>query len=132
RQERENALYLPGVILPDQLLPTSSLASAVNAAQLIVFAVPSHAMRTIASELSSLLQGSPIIVSATKGIEEDSLLTMSAVLSVTLGKDHAERVAVLSGPSFASEVARQLPTAVTVAARTEALVSTVQKAFSSP
>jgi glycerol-3-phosphate dehydrogenase (NAD(P)+) len=132
QKERENALYLPGVILPEQLLLTSSLASAVNDAQLIVLAVPSHTMRTMASELSPLLQGSPIIVSATKGIEEDSLLTMSTVLSVTLGKDHAERVAVLSGPSFASEVARQLPTAVTVAARTDAFASTVQKAFSSP
>lgn len=132
QKERENISYLPGVMLPEQLALTSSLVDALKDAQLIVLAVPSHALRTVANELSSMLHHRPIIVSATKGIEEHSLLTMSAVLSVTLGHGQAASVAVLSGPSFAAEVARQLPTAVTIAARTEELASAVQKTFSTP
>jgi glycerol-3-phosphate dehydrogenase (NAD(P)+) len=130
RKERENALYLPGVTLPAQLELTSSLADAAMDAQLIVLAVPSHALRAIAHELDSVLHGVPIIVSATKGIEENSLLTMSTVLSNVLSKERGENIAVLSGPSFAAEVARQLPTAVTVAAKREELASTVQQTFS--
>jgi glycerol-3-phosphate dehydrogenase (NAD(P)+) len=94
RRARENSTYLPGVPLPEQLLMTASLAEAVQEARLIVLAVPSHAMRSIAHALAPLIHGNPFIVSATKGIEEDSLLTMSAVLGETLGKSAESRIAV--------------------------------------
>src|ERR1044071_9246155 len=72
QRARENVVYLPGVRLPEQLVLTSSLAQATADAALVVFAVPSHGMRAIAAEIASLLQGRPLFVSATKGVEEGS------------------------------------------------------------
>ena len=132
QRERENVVYLPGVRLPEQLVLTSSLAQAVANAAIVVFAVPSHGTRAIANEIAPLLQGSPLFVSATKGIEEDSFITMSGVLSAIFGKQSENCIAVLSGPSFAAEVARQCPTAVTLAARDLSVATTLQKVFSSP
>lgn len=135
RQHRENTVYLPGVPLPKQLELTASLTQAVETAQVIVFAVPSHAMRTVAGQVlqagSFVSHKEPLIVSATKGIEEESLLTMSAIIREVFGVRQEERIAVLSGPSFAVEVARLCPTAVTVAAREHHTASTIQKLFSS-
>lgn len=131
QQERENTPYLPGVTLPPQLELTSSLPQAVEEAQCLVFAVPSHAMRTVASEIAPAIHSMPFVVSATKGIEEGSLLTMSAVLTAVLEKNRTSGIAVLSGPSFAAEVARQYPTAVTVAAQESLVALTIQKLFSS-
>lgn len=135
RQQKENVPYLPGVSLPEQLALTSSLEEAVTKAQLIVFAVPSHAMRSIVEEImkvrSSILHDLPFLVSASKGIEEHSLLTMGAVIGEVVSSQLRERIAILSGPSFAAEVARQCPTAVTVAAKDHEVAATVQKSFSS-
>ena len=135
QQQKENVLYLPGVSLPEQLELTSSLEQAVEKARLIVLAAPSHATRSIAEELirvgSVTLRELPLLVSATKGIEEHSLLTMSAVLGEVFGSQLEARLAILSGPSFAAEVARQCPTAVTVAARDGNVAAVVQKSFSS-
>ena len=134
-RQKENVPYLPGVPLPEQLELTSSLEEAVEKAQLIVLAVPSHATRSVTGELarvgSAVLGELPLLVSATKGIEERSLLTMSAVLREVFGSQLEERIAILSGPSFAAEVARQCPTAVTVAARSSHVAAIVQKSFSS-
>lgn len=133
RQCRENTVYLPGVPLPEQLELTASLAYAVENAQLIVFAVPSHAVRAVARQVfqvSSFVKET-LLVSATKGIEEESLLTMSAILREIFGVQQEDRIAVLSGPSFAAEVARLCPTAVTVASRDQHTASIVQKLFSS-
>lgn len=131
-RERENTPYLPGVSLPESLGYTISLAEAVRVAQLLVLAVPSHAMRATASALAPFLSGAPIVVSTTKGIEEETLRTMSAVLTEVLGEPLSARVAVLSGPSFAAEVARRLPTAVTVAAFADSVADQVQHIVSSP
>lgn len=132
RRTGENAVYLPGVRLPEALFYTTSLPEAVAGIELLVMAVPSHAMRTVASALAPSLQGMPLVLSTTKGIEEETLLTMSAVLAEVLGAPQSARVAVLSGPSFAAEVARGLPTAVTVAATRQAVAKSVQAIFSSP
>src|SRR6266571_4835805 len=129
--ERENALYLPGVPLPQALAYTPLLAQAVTDAELVVLAVPSHAMRAVTSAMASSLQRVPLIVSTTKGIEEETLQTMSAVLAEVLGEPLRARVVVLSGPSFAAEVACGLPTAVTAAAITETVAARVQSVFSS-
>lgn len=131
QQQRENTLYLPGARLPEQLMISASLSQVLEEAEVIVMAVPSHAMRTVAHEVAPLLRSTPFIVSATKGIEEDSLLTMSRVLGEVVSNS-SEAIAVLSGPSFAAEVARAYPTAVTVAARHSTTATAIQKVFSSP
>ena len=129
---RENTAYLPGRRLPDALRFTPDLSAAVSGAEVLVVAVPSHAVRSIASTLGSLLTTTPLLVSTSKGIEQDSLQTMSGVLTEALPPRFARKIAVLSGPSFAVEVARGLPTAVTVAARDQAVAQIVQTLFSAP
>lgn len=126
---RENSRYLPGVRLPESLIYLGSLAEAVDAVDLIVLAVPSHAMRMLARQLAPLLSGNPFLVSTTKGIEEETLQTMTSVLRDELPSTVHAQLAVLSGPSFAADVARGLPTAVTVATEREADATAVQQAF---
>jgi glycerol-3-phosphate dehydrogenase (NAD(P)+) len=130
QQTRENHPYLPGVRLPEELHYTTLLAEAVAGTDLLVLAIPSHAMRTVATALRPCVSGNPLLVSTTKGIEEGTLLTMTAVLCQVLGETWQSRLAVLSGPSFALEVAQGLPTAVTVAAQ-EQVATQVQRVFSS-
>ncbi len=129
---RENADYLPGVQLPVTLGFTSELSTIASDAEVLVVAVPSHAVRSIASTLGSLLTTTPLLVSTSKGIEQDSLQTMSGVLTEVLPPRFAPKIAVLSGPSFAAEVARGLPTAVTVAAQDHAVARRVQTLFAAP
>ena len=129
---RENTDYLPGVRLPETLCFTAELSAAVTGAEVLVVAVPSHAVRSIASALGSLLTTTPLLVSTSKGIEQGSLQTMSGVLTQALPTRFASKIAVLSGPSFAAEVARGLPTAVTVAAQDQTVAQTVQALFSAP
>lgn len=130
--EHQNAVYLPDVRLPSSLTYTTEIAEAVTQAELVVFALPSHALRGIAHSLAPLLASTPLLVSATKGIEEETLQTMSAVLREELPIPLRSHISVLSGPSFAAEVARGLPTAVTVAAAHETVATHIQKVFSSP
>jgi len=130
RATRENRAYLPGIILPESLSYSNSLPEAVSAADLLVLSVPSHAMRAVVRQLSPALSGTPVIVSTTKGIEEETLQTVTSILQAELPSALHSSFAVLSGPSFAADVARGLPTAVTVAAERESLATTVQNAFS--
>ena len=116
KRERENRPYLPGAPLPETIAYTTSFSEAARGVELFVLAVPSHAMRATAASLKPFLEGTPLLVSVSKGVEEESLQTMSAVLIHVLGESRKGSLAVLSGPSFAAEVARGLPTAVTVAA----------------
>jgi glycerol-3-phosphate dehydrogenase (NAD(P)+) len=130
RDTRENRPYLPGVRLPAGLTYTTALAEAAAGADVVVLAVPSHAVRAVATALRPYLPQTPVLVSATKGIEEGTLCTMTAVLRGVLGEQWRASLAVLSGPGFAAEVARGLPTAVTVAAREDVAVR-LQRLFSS-
>src|SRR5215813_14120375 len=125
RDKRENSPYLPGISLPEALVYTTSLAEATSQAELLVLAVPSHVMREVALALKPRLERTSLLVSVSKGIEEETLQTMSEVLGASL----RERLAVFSGPSFAAEVARGLPTAVTVAAQVADVYATVQRVF---
>ena len=95
RQHRENSLYLPEVSLPQTLSYTTSLAEAAAEAEFLVLAVPSHAMREVTFTLKPSLARSPLLVSVSKGIEEETLHTMSAVLTDVLGDPWRERLAVL-------------------------------------
>ena len=132
QRTNENRAYLPDIRLPKTLRFTTNLAEAGAGAKLIVFAVPSHAVRSTASQLAPVVAGTPLFVSTSKGIEEESLQTMSGVLRDTLPEQLVHRIAVLSGPSFAVEVARGLPTAVTAAALDQRLAKIVQKTFYAP
>jgi len=127
---RLNRTYLPGIDLPDALSATSDLDAAVGEAQFVVIAVPSHGLREVARAASPHLPRACSIVSATKGLEEGSLSRMSQVLREELPE--AGEVVVLSGPSFAMEVARQLPTALVAAGDSPAVVEAVMASFRSP
>jgi glycerol-3-phosphate dehydrogenase (NAD(P)+) len=124
---RENPLYLPGVELPPGMRPTASLADAVAEAETLVVAVPSEYCRATFAELAARAKRSAVLVSATKGLETDTLRRMSEVAAA---EAPGRALAVLSGPSFAAEVARQLPTAVVVASADHALAERVQRALS--
>ena len=129
---RENAAYLPGVRLSDAIDVQANLPAAVAGAELLVVAVPSHAVRELGEALAPLLKAAPLLVSTSKGIEPTTLRTMSRVLADVLPAKLAANVSVLSGPSFAAEVARGLPTAVTVAAGDHDVAETVQRTLSAP
>ena len=128
----ENTSYLPGVSLTRTLRFTTDLSVAITGTELVVIAVPSHAVGSIAAALGPRLTTTPLLVSTSKGIEQDSLQTMSGVLTGTLPARFEQKITVLSGPSFAAEVARSLPTAVTVAAANQTVAQTVQEVFSAP
>ncbi len=128
-ERRENSLYLPGIVLPEPLTATADLSEAVQRADMLVVAVPSHVVREVMVRARACLGDVPWVVSAAKGVEEDSLLRMSEVLAEVLGPDHVDRIAVLSGPSFAKEVAAGMPTAVTAASCNPSAAEAVQKAF---
>ena len=125
----ENAVYLPGVRFPPGLEPIASLAEACVRSEMVVFVCPSSAVRGMADATRPHLRGDPLVVSAVKGVEQETHLTMSAILDQVLGDRHRARVAVLSGPSFAREVGRGVPTAVTAAARDLTVAEAVQRLF---
>lgn len=129
---RENARFLPGVSLPAKVEPTADLAEAVADAQLVLFAVPSHAARPILTRLAPLLPHPVPLVSVTKGIEEGSLKLLSQVMEDVLPTDMAGRIAVLSGPSFAREVCQDCPTAVLLAGEDQELVHQLQQLLMTP
>ncbi len=124
---RVNAVYLPNVGFPDRLQVTGALAEALEESDFIVSAVPSHGTREIIRRAAAHIHDRAIVVSATKGLEQDTLFRVSEVIEQELGEN--VRVAVVSGPSFAVELARELPTAVSVASRDSAVVDAVQAEF---
>ena len=124
-----NERYLPGTALPATLLATPDLHRALEGAELVVMAVPSFAVRQVAIEAKRLIHAGTPIVCVAKGIELETLMTMTEVMEDVLPVPLHPYMAVMSGPSFAREVARGLPTAVTVAARWERIARQVQDAF---
>lgn len=127
---RANAIYLPDVSLPSEVMPVHDVGRAVDDADFVVAATPSHGCRTVLRMAAPYLPPRGVIVSATKGLEAETLLCMSAVIQQEVGPAYS--VVVLSGPSFASEVAQQLPTAVLAASSDEAARSLVQEEFRGP
>jgi glycerol-3-phosphate dehydrogenase (NAD(P)+) len=127
RTRRANAIFLPDVVLPPAIEATNDLAEALAGSGLVLTAVPSHGLRGVVKRAASSLEPGAVIVSATKGIEEGSLLRMSEVIAQELGPTHP--VVVLSGPTFALEVARELPAAVVAASASQAAVTMVQDEF---
>jgi len=125
RAEGENTVYLPGVELPKNLNWTADPAD-VKEAELVVLVVPSRFVRTTLETFKPHLSETALIVSATKGLDEETHQRMSEVAADVLGRE----IAILSGPSHAEEVARGVPTAVTVAGQRFQTLEKIQAAFS--
>ncbi|HXV77553.1 MAG TPA: NAD(P)H-dependent glycerol-3-phosphate dehydrogenase, partial [Candidatus Polarisedimenticolaceae bacterium] len=129
RARRDNPIYLPGVRIPHEVSAHDTLAGAVDGADLVLMTVPSQFARPIYHSLGALLAPALPIVVACKGIEEGTLALPLEAAREELGSEH--RLAILSGPSFAAEVAEGRPTAIVVAASEPGLAGTVQRRFSS-
>jgi glycerol-3-phosphate dehydrogenase (NAD(P)+) len=129
---RENDLYLAGCSIPNNVEITSDLASALGSAEVVLSAVPSHLVRSMYGRMLPFLQPSMYFASATKGLEIDTLLRVSEVIAEVLSPHFQPRLAVLSGPTFAREVACGDPTALVVASADQALAEILQTAFSGP
>jgi len=127
RDRRANVVYLPDIMLPDAVSPTDSLEDAVAGSELVVCAIPSHGCRAVVRAAAPHLAPHAVLVSATKGLEADTMQRMSEVIAQEVGDGHP--VAVLSGPSFALEVAQQKPTAVLVASLDADATERVQAEF---
>jgi glycerol-3-phosphate dehydrogenase (NAD(P)+) len=131
-QEHRNPRYFPDHLLPDALLATADLAEAVEGANAVVMAVPSHGFRDVFSAAAPRIDASIPILSLTKGIEQDTLATMTQVISdVSPGHDRG-RVGVLTGPNLASEIAAGQPTAAVIAFQDPDSAITLQRVFMGP
>jgi len=126
---RENDVFLPGFRLQDAIQIVRELPAALDGADIVLGVMPSHHARRIYSAMRPHLTPSMILVSATKGLEQGSLLRMSEVIEQATGES---RVAILSGPTFAREVAAGNPTAVVIASSNAEVARCVQEAFSGP
>lgn len=128
-QRHRNERYLPGIPISTNVHSSPDIHKALEGAELVVLAVPSHVVRSVSIEMKRHVHAGTPIVCVAKGIEADTLMTMSEVLEDVLPVPLHPYIAILSGPSFAKEVAKGLPTAVTVAARWERIARQVQDAF---
>lgn len=129
QEARENAQYLPGLRFPEGLVVSGDLAASLSGAALVVVVVPSQAVRSAMVLAQPHLPPGVAICCASKGIEQDSLMTMEEVLRDVLSASRHPQLCFLAGPSFAREVAVDLPTAVVVAGRGEAATQVVAQAF---
>ncbi len=127
----ENARYLPGIRLPENVTASSEMARSVEDATIILSAVPARNTSEIYVGLAEYLTDEMCFVTATKGIENGTLLRMSQLVSEVISGLFQPRIAVLSGPTFAQEVARDEPTAVVIASEDATLASEIQSAFAS-
>jgi len=125
-----NDLYLPGITLSKNLQTTSVLKSAVSEKQLLLFVTPSQVTRQVLQQALPDILPQALIVSASKGIENDSLMLLSQVFAELLPESMHQQLGFLSGPSFAKEVSSGMPTAVVAAARDLVVAGQIQKIFS--
>ncbi|MBF0413540.1 MAG: NAD(P)-dependent glycerol-3-phosphate dehydrogenase [Desulfamplus sp.] len=125
----ENRLFLPGIKLSDNISPTNDLKSVISSNSIILIAVPSHTMRQIATSISKFISPNTIIITASKGIEDGTYLTMTGVIQESIPFLNGERIVVLSGPSFAKEVGQKVPTAISVASKDIDIATRIQHIF---
>jgi glycerol-3-phosphate dehydrogenase (NAD(P)+) len=131
---RLNDLFLPAYPLPESVHCTNNLEQALHDAEIVVSVMPSHHCRRLFASMRPHLRDNMLFVSATKGLENDTLLRMTDVITEVVSKDSGflPRIGALSGPTFAKEVARGDPTAITIASKDAHLAQTVQCEFSDP
>jgi len=129
----DNRDYLPEVTLPDSVEAVTDIADALEERELVLFATPSHAVREVAQRVKPHLQGNELVVNVAKGIENDTFMTMSQVLTEVL-KDQIDEnnIAVLSGPSHAEEVSKFNPTAIVASSNSKRTARMVQEIFMTP
>jgi glycerol-3-phosphate dehydrogenase (NAD(P)+) len=130
--KRENTVYLPGFRLPANIEVASDLGAALDGAEVVLSVMPSHLVRGLYQQMLPHLKPSMLFVSATKGLENSTLLRMSEVIAETVSRRFRAGVAVISGPTFAREVAAGEPTALVVASTDRPLAERVQMDFSGP
>jgi glycerol-3-phosphate dehydrogenase (NAD(P)+) len=133
-KNRVNDKFLPGRRIPETVTASNDLATILRDAQIVVSVMPSQHCRHLFERMRPLIPPRTLIVSATKGLEEESLLRMTEVIAQVLMRNDgsAPALGALSGPSFAQEVARGDPTAITIASQDASLLRTVQQEFSDP
>ena len=131
---RINELFLPEYPVPDSVYVTNDLEDALQGTAIVVSVMPSHHCRRLFRDMRPHLKSEMLFVSATKGLENETLLRMTSVIGEVVNRDDGfrPRVGALSGPSFAKEVARGDPTAITIASQDPELAQTVQREFSDP
>lgn len=130
--KRENSVFLPGIKIPETLAVTNDLEKALYRTEMVVTAVPSQHLRSILKQFSNLNLKNIVIVNVAKGIENDSLLTMSEVIAQVLPNHSPSKTVVISGPSFAEEVSKKIPTAVVAASTEIETAKNVQQIFMTP
>jgi glycerol-3-phosphate dehydrogenase (NAD(P)+) len=131
-RNRVNEAFLPSRRIPESVMATNDLAKALAGAHILVSVMPSQHCRALFERMRPLISAETTVVSATKGLEERSLQRMTEVIVQVLGRQDGSGLGALSGPSFAQEVARGDPTAVTIASQDAELLQSVQQEFSDP
>jgi glycerol-3-phosphate dehydrogenase (NAD(P)+) len=131
-REHRNTRYLQDVELAPSLAATPDMARALDGADVVVSVSPSHVVRRVMADAAPHLRPGTLVVSASKGIENDTLQTMDEVLEDVLPRELGAECTYLSGPSFALEVGLEHPTAVTIASRSEAAARRAQEIFQTP
>jgi glycerol-3-phosphate dehydrogenase (NAD(P)+) len=131
-ESHENVRLLPGIKIPPALTVTSDLASAVHGCEMVVTAVPTQFLRSVTSQLRSVDFSDVTVVNVAKGIENDSLMLISDILLDVLPTIKGKKIVALSGPSFADEVSRKIPTAVVAASSNLEAARLAQSVFMTP
>jgi len=131
-EKRENSLFLPGIRLSENLFPSTDIERVASGKDMILMVTPSHVVRETAEKMVRLIGKETLVVSASKGIENKTHLSMSGILKEIFSHLPERQFAALSGPSFAREVAMRVPTVVTVASFEQETATCVQEAFATP
>ena len=131
KKTRQNKTKLPNILLPEDIKVTDDLKEAVDDKDILILAVPSKAIRSVSKSLKNIIKDNQIVVNVAKGLEEDTLETMTDIIEEEL-KDKNPKVAVLSGPSHAEEVGRGIPTTCVVSAHNKELTLYLQNVFMNP
>ena len=131
KKTRQNKTKLPNILLPEDIKVTDDLREAVDDKDILILAVPSKAIRSVSKSLKNIIKDNQIVVNVAKGLEEDTLETMTDIIEEEL-KDKNPKVAVLSGPSHAEEVGRGIPTTCVVSAHNKELTLYLQNIFMNP
>jgi glycerol-3-phosphate dehydrogenase (NAD(P)+) len=131
---RINELFLPGNVIPESVSVTGNFEEALQVADIVVSVMPSQHCRSLFEKMRPWLKPSMLFVSATKGLEEGTLLRMTEVITLIVGSNGGFQpcIGALSGPTFAKEVARGDPTAITIASQDKKLTEIIQREFSDP